>query len=379
MKLLCLHIINIFLTLNLCYAQISDGHDKIDIIHLNVGQGDATIILGPKHQNKRTVVLVDAGEVPSRSHDGGKIVYDELQKYGIAKVDYFINTHHHSDHIGGIAYGWHGTSFVLGPNGVPGDAGDDDQDGFSDWINEDKLKPDKDEIGKGDDIEVLTYVDRGSENVNKTQSYNKYIALAKTSTRIEIDDQQMVDDYQIDLGQGAVMKCLASNGYVIGNSERIKKVDTENERSLCFLLSFNNFNYLIAGDLNGRDYAAENAEIEEAVGQYIFDNEITVEAFQVNHHGANNTSNKDFIYLIKPSVAIISCGNENDHGHPHPEALARLARSSIQYIYQTEYGKPKFAIEEWVRKKQVIANGHIYLTSDGNDFDISTSNSFKVN
>ncbi|CAM9967459.1 unnamed protein product, partial [Chrysoparadoxa australica] len=74
----------------------------IDIIHLNVGQGDATIFLGPVVNGKRKTLIYDSGEIAGRSKDGGMIVLLALVDLGIEEVDYYVSSHHHSDHYGGI-------------------------------------------------------------------------------------------------------------------------------------------------------------------------------------------------------------------------------------------------------------------------------------
>ena len=53
-----------------------------------------------------------------------------------------------------------------------------------------------------------------------------------------------------------------------------------------------------------------------------------------------------------PEVAVISCGRDNDYGHPHEEAVQRIESTGAE-IYRTD--------------KQ----GTIYIKSDGNKYDVS--------
>lgn len=49
-----------------------------------------------------------------------------------------------------------------------------------------------------------------------------------------------------------------------------------------------------------------------------------VDVLKVAHHGARN-GGSGFIEALSPRVALISAGEDNEYGHPHPETLASLA------------------------------------------------------
>ena len=88
---------------NLSIPGSSSSSSELLILHLNVGQGDATLILDPQENGHRTSVLMDAGDIPnSGDPDGGAIVLDILQQYNITELDYFIASHYDADHIGGL-------------------------------------------------------------------------------------------------------------------------------------------------------------------------------------------------------------------------------------------------------------------------------------
>lgn len=66
--------------------------DDLEIHHINVGQGDSTLIIS---ETGRTM-LIDAGE-----RSAGEKVVSYLKKAGITTIDKFVLTHAHEDHIGG--------------------------------------------------------------------------------------------------------------------------------------------------------------------------------------------------------------------------------------------------------------------------------------
>ena len=167
------------LTVCLLSLPISAWAQTLEIHHINIGQGDSTLILGPPGTSgDRVVVLMDAGDRGAGGNlDGGLVVGEYLADLGIDEVDFFIASHYDSDHVGGVVTGalhHHGHSFVLGPNNVPGAVGDDDSDGVTDWTDGTaRENPDADELGQDDDIVVHNWVDRGSASNPGTGVFRK--------------------------------------------------------------------------------------------------------------------------------------------------------------------------------------------------------------
>lgn len=351
----------------------------LEIVNIRVGQGDATLIQGPVDgTGNRVNVLIDAGDIPER--DGGNILRAVLAKRKVKKLDFLIVTHYDADHIGGIASGEsHGVGFLLGFNGVPGAVGDDDNDGNIDWIGDPFFKPDPDELGTDDDLEVGMFVDRGDDKTPTTQAFQKYHDMVTANgNRTSLNTLDEVENFEIDLGNGAKMIALSANGFVRDKPNQVRWVNTENEKSLSFLLTYNKFDFLISGDLTGRKHGGENAEVEAAVGEYIKSRNITVDILHVNHHGANNGSDSDFLESIQPTIAIISAGNGNTHKHPHNSVLRRLDKALVYRIIQTSWGSTSAKMPNTVRKIQSIYQSDVILSTDGNHYTISTTRTFKT-
>lgn len=359
------------------------GAQELEIHHLNIGQGDATLILGPLDSGTRVAVLIDAGDIAQGGKpDGGAIVLAALQRLGITRLDYFVATHYDADHIGGVVTGnpsVHGSSFVLGPDGAPGSIGDDDGDGRADWLDDDHTLPDPDEIGRGDDIVVTAFLDRGDASPPSSATYRKYLGMATAmGARLSAIGQTAVNSFWINLGGGARLDLLAANGYVRGRTTRVPNVNTENERSLAFLLSYKGFHYLIAGDLTGRAFGSENAEVEQAVAAWISAQGIDIDVLHANHHGANNGSADAFLEVIRPETVVISAGNGNPHRHPHLETLQRLVAAGVEQIYQTNWGSTEGEMPAPVRERQAIFQGDVVITTDGVTYDVWTRRRFPV-
>ncbi|HUG28321.1 MAG TPA: DNA internalization-related competence protein ComEC/Rec2, partial [Gemmatimonadales bacterium] len=85
-----------------------------------------------------------------------------------------------------------------------------------------------------------------------------------------------------------------------------------NENSLVVRVTYADFSALLTGD------AGVPAESELA-GQLG-----AVDLLKVGHHGSRGSTGESFLAETRPALAVISAGRNNRHGHPAPEALARL-------------------------------------------------------
>jgi competence protein ComEC len=64
------------------------------------------------------------------------------------------------------------------------------------------------------------------------------------------------------------------------------------------------------------------------------------EILKVAHHGSADPGLQDELRVLRPRIAVISAGRNNDYGHPRPETLAALATVSGLALYRTdEHGR----------------------------------------
>lgn len=88
---------------------------------------------------------------------------------------------------------------------------------------------------------------------------------------------------------------------------------SNNENSLVAVLNYNNRKFMFSGD------ADVNAE-----GKMMLWWRKKVDGLKVAHHGAETSSNIDWLRLINPGVAVISVGKSNNYGHPKQSVLDNL-------------------------------------------------------
>lgn len=106
----------------------------------------------------------------------------------------------------------------------------------------------------------------------------------------------------------------------------------ENNNSLILKITYGNFSFLITGD-------AETEEEQSLSG------ELASTVLKVGHHGSKTSTSADFLQQVNPQHAVISCGKNNDYGHPHQETLDRLADFGVEVYRTDEEGTIIFATD----------------------------------
>ncbi|HHW61593.1 MAG TPA: MBL fold metallo-hydrolase, partial [Syntrophomonadaceae bacterium] len=59
---------------------------------------------------------------------------------------------------------------------------------------------------------------------------------------------------------------------------------------------------------------------------------------KIGHHGSSSSSSAAFLQAVSPQIAVISCGLQNDYGHPHREVLQRLVEQDIKVLRTDLHG-----------------------------------------
>lgn len=95
-----------------------------------------------------------------------------------------------------------------------------------------------------------------------------------------------------------------------------------NNASVVLKLTYGNVSFLFTGDAE----AIEESEIL-SLGM-----DLKADVLKVGHHGSDSSSTNAFIRAVNPSVGVISCGANNDYGHPHRETMDVLNRHNVEIL-----------------------------------------------
>jgi hypothetical protein len=412
---------------------------RLEVHHINVSQGDSTLIINRDYDELRKKVLafnpapgltdtsqilhyavangidlegtvkyaalIDAAEVSF-----GNDVFQYMQSYGVKgattqKNFCLIASHYHSDHIGGF----HDIFYKQGPN-----------------YNNDKT-----------DI-VVNYppgkgYDSGTNNLDPdTNVFASYLSDTEETVKYDVDFTILKPGDYVELGTGVNdgasdvkmrLFCVASDRsvYSVGQLPVAFKGD-QNARSLVFVLEYGPFRYFIGGDIGGSgEEAGGNSGIYKAVkkkkpGSSHDDIETSVRvglekaypksgktpaghvcAFKANHHGSASSNDIYLLATTRPKVFLISSGTwESFYHHPTQEVINRIdagkcanwknaskvtVPNSIENYYITEIAtdnvKPGFVRTFSPGKGKVI--GDIIVRPNDDDIKDKGKNGVRLN
>ena len=101
--------------------------------------------------------------------------------------------------------------------------------------------------------------------------------------------------------------------------------DKNNLNSIVSLLNYKGYEFLFTGD-------AEKENESEILSSC---NLPDIEFLKAGHHGSSSSSTDEFIERLKPDAVAISCGYNNDYGHPHRSVLDTF-RENGSVVYRTD-------------------------------------------
>lgn len=216
-----------------------------------------------------------------------------LDENNINSLDYIIGTHPHSDHIGALPT-----------------------------------------IINDCNVECVILPETDDSDTPTTKIYESLLT-AIYNKGLKITPAKVGTTY--DLGN-ATLEIIAPN------SEDYSDL---NDYSIVSILTHGDNKFLFTGD------ASDKSESEMIENNLLED----VDVLKVGHHGSDTASSQEFIEVIQPEYAVISCGEGNKYNHPHEKTLDTLQSVMPKVeVYRTDL------------------DGTIEMVSNGVDIDITYEN-----
>lgn len=119
--------------------------------------------------------------------------------------------------------------------------------------------------------------------------------------------------------------------------------DDVNNQSLILRVDYGETSFLFTGDA---EYAAETDLLDAGC-------DVRCTVLKAGHHGSSTSTGYRLLYEAEPQYCVISCGADNEYGHPHEETLSRLRDADVT-VYRTD------------------ESGTVVCTSDGTDVTFTT-------
>jgi competence protein ComEC len=225
------------------------------------------------------IMLIDGGN----SSDAGRIM-SYMRSHNITKIDYLVATHPHADHIGGLPA-----------------------------------------IIDAMDIRAV-YMPRVSHT---SQTFERLLTAIQNK------------GLQIDTARAGV-NILSVPGLRVDIIAPVRDDYRDlNDHSAVIKITYNNTNFLFAGDA-------------EALSEGHITADVSADVLKVGHHGSSTSTSATFLSRVAPAYAVISAGSNNTYGHPADTILSRLNDAGAN-VFRTDL------------------QGTIVFTSDGGNITVDTA------
>ena len=267
---------------------------------LDVGQGLCCIVTSPDNHT----MIFDCGTSSNQRWKDNMAVFQDsllpyLKKKNIKNIDYVILSHPDFDHYCGLV-------------------------GLLQKYSVGKY------IENGDFSTTIVYKELEKEIKKKSDKRKGFVTVAQAG-------------YWFNLGSDIKFTILSP-------PYKFKKAN-DNDISLALRVVYKDTSFVLTGD------ATQTAEKVMVRG---FGRTLKSSVLVVGHHGSHTSTSREFLKIVKPKIAIISCGKNNQYGHPHKEVLTNLKRGKAK-IYRTD------------------TDGGVLCISDGKNITVKTGvNHYKV-
>lgn len=239
-----------------------------------------------------STLIISNGEtmlIDCGESSASKDVIDYLSEVGVKKIDHLVATHPHSDHMGGMAA-----------------------------------------VINAYDVGEIIMPKLADNDIPTSKYFEKFIDACEAKN-LEISQAELGQTIKIG-GARAKVVAPCSDDY-----------DDVNNYSVSLDISFGKTSFLLIGDAEAlsEKEMIKNGTLSHAT------------VYKAGHHGSRYSSCKEFLQVVAPEYAVISCGEGNSYGHPNKEALDRISKYTDK-IYRTDL------------------SGDVVMTSDGEKIKVTT-------
>ena len=278
------------------------GELQVHILDVGPIEGDSILIVSPTGKS----VLIDAGDAGK-----GKVVLDALKRYKVEKLDYFIATHPHPDHIGAADEVMDGIKVAeVIDNGVDMST------------PEPPAPPAK---GKGKAKPAPTPAPKKNKAKTITSFFDEY---KEAIARVGAQHDKAEPGKKYDLGGGAFLTVLAPTEPFFTKDQMKAGGNETNANSIVLRLDYGDFSMLFMGD-------AEIQTEDRLLAKDVDQTALKARIIKIGHHGSRYATSEHFLKRVQPEAAIISDGAWNRYGHPAQSVLDHLKAANTK-IYRTD-------------------------------------------
>ncbi len=162
----------------------------------------------------------------------------------------------------------------------------------------------------------------------------------------------------IDTHHIIVNNAYAGEAFELGNADCVivspeASADKDaNNESVMLMLDYLDTEFLFTGDAEAW---AENEVLKAGYN-------IDADVLKAAHHGSSTGTSEAFLKAVSPDFAVISCGKDNDYGHPHKDTLDLLDEYGVDAL-RTDISGDVLFISDGHNLKTVV--GGLFAAKNG--------------
>jgi beta-lactamase superfamily II metal-dependent hydrolase len=310
------------------FAQTPAGK-TLDVYFVDVEGGHATLYVSPSGES----MLVDAGYAGFDGRDAGRIAAVAALA-GVRQIDYFVVTHFHGDHIGGVP-----------------------------------------ELAAR--LPIRNFVDHGesSETEERRRAvFNTYVPERSKGTHIVVRAGDQIPIGGLDVrvlssGAGLISVPLEGGGIPNPLCASFTPVDDETSEdaySVGTIVTYGEFRLVNLGDLSWN----------QEYGLVCPTNRVgTVDVLLASQHGDDEASSPTFVHALRPRVAVTNNGVKK--GAIQPTLQTLRASPGIEDVWQLHFsmlGDQQNVPEEFIANLGDVDTGHWLKVSAQADGSFTVTN-----
>ncbi|MEP2705538.1 MAG: MBL fold metallo-hydrolase [Roseibium sp.] len=324
----------------------------LEIVFLDVGQGDGAVLITPERGSGEAVIVIDAG-ISEHMHD---FLSKRFRPYANTfQFHAAIITHPDLDHYAGFktifrapAFGfekvYHNGMAERPVSGTFQKVGGLKKDPVTRTSYIEDLAIGTADIenlfGEGVDLGAFEYP-KVMRNALDNPNINSF-AMLSTEHGTKEDGRTWLPGFAPSDDRGYSIEVIGPVAEMDANGKpRLRRIgsygETKNGHSVLMRLHYGGFKILFGGDLNDK---AEKFLLKHYSGKKRFPKEDTPDyremidlaanwfrsdLMKVCHHGSEKVTDA-FLETVFPGAFVISSGDEEGHIHPRPDLLGRLGR-----------------------------------------------------
>lgn len=256
----------------------------LQVVFMDIGQGDATLITFP---NGQKMVVDCARDAIVLAALGRNMSWFDRQ------IDYLVVTHPDADHYGGC-------------------------------IDVLKQYDVKHIYVNGFDKKESKFLEEFYRAVADEQIQGALVEIVSTTDRLMVASttvQFLYPDHSI-----------ANDPHVPG----VREVESNNT-SIIIKVAYAGHSILLTGDMEQplEDYLVKKNPLD-----------LASDILKIGHHGSQSSSGNNFLEVVKPKFCTVSVGKNNRYGHPSPRVLKRLTRSGCEILRTDLVGDIMFTVNQ---------------------------------